>query len=345
MSSLRVGFARWRSDVPSGGNRYDEELAAGLRDLGVDLREHPITGPWPTPEPVDRRRFETLLAEEQQWLVGNIVASAAPEAIAQAVAAGRRVTVVIHYFPADDPNLRKVDRDRLAETESRAVNAASVVVAASSWAAAEVGKRYGRDDVAVAVPGVEPAPLSDGSELLGRPPALLWLGRLSHGKDPLTFIDALERVRDLDWTARLVGPDTVDDALTREIRERIADAGLADRVALTGSLQGDRLEAAWSRTDLLVHTSRSEVYGMVVAEALARGIPSIVSSGTGAVEAQHGAGALFPPGDADALASAMRGWLTDARLRERWRSAASMQRAHLPTWKQTARAVLSALTQ
>ena len=41
---------------------------------------------------------------------------------------------------------------------------------------------------------------------------------------------------------------------------------------------------------------------MVVTEALARGIPSVVTAGTGAVEAQR-VGATFPPGDASALAA------------------------------------------
>src|SRR5699024_4359612 len=42
MQRQRVGFARWRSDVASGGNRYDDELAAGLRALGLDLCEYAV---------------------------------------------------------------------------------------------------------------------------------------------------------------------------------------------------------------------------------------------------------------------------------------------------------------
>lgn len=339
--SLRVGFGRWRSDVPSGGNRYDEELATGLRELGVDLPEYAVPGLWPTPAVDDLRRFEELLAHEQHWLIGNIVGSAAPHAVRAAVEAGRRVTMLVHYFPADDPNLDPADRQRLAVTESEAVTAASGIVVTSAWAAAEVARRYGGDDAVVAVPGVDPAPLSKGPA--GGPPRLLWLGRVSRGKDPLTFIDALSRVRDLDWTARLVGPDDVDEALTSQVHDRIAGLGLAGRVDVAGPMVGDGLEAVWSSTDLLVHTSRSEVYGMVVSEALSRGIPSIVPSGTGTVEAQQGVGATFPPGDADALAAALREWLRDRDLRDRWRAEAERAREQLPTWAQTVRAVLSAL--
>ena len=68
---------------------------------------------------------------------------------------------------------------------------------------------------------------------------LLWLGRLTHGKDPLTLVEALARLRDLDWTARLVGPDTLDETLSRRVRDRIAQAGLTGRVEVAGPLRLD----------------------------------------------------------------------------------------------------------
>lgn len=339
----RVGFARWRSDLASGGNRYDEELTAALRSLGLDVREYPVTGTWPLPSGRDRRRLSTLLAGEQDWLVGNIVASAVPELVADAVVTGHRVTVLVHYFPADDPALPAHDRERLAAAELKTVRAASRVVVTSSWAAREVASRYGREDAAVAVPGVEPAVPASGSMRRGRPPMLLWLARLTQGKDPLTVIEALARLQDLDWTARLVGPDTPDEALSRQVRDRIAQAGLTGRVEVAGPLHGADLDAVWDAADLLVHTSRAETYGMVVAEALARGIPSVVASGTGAVEAQ-GAGETFPPGDVGALAGALRAWMGDEPLRERWRRDAVEGRNRLTTWPDTAARVAAALT-
>jgi glycosyltransferase involved in cell wall biosynthesis len=342
-SGHRVGFARWRSDLASGGNRYDEELTAGLRALGLDLREHAVKGSWPLPSGDDRRRLAALLAREQDWLIGNIIASAVPEQVAAAVVAGRRVTVLLHYFPADDPALSGVDRLRLATAEAEAVRAASRVVVTSAWAADEVAARYGRDDAVVAVPGMDPAGPAPGSLVRGRPPMLLWLARLTRGKDPLTFVEALARLQDLEWTARLVGPDAVDEALSRQVRDRIAQLGLTGRIHLAGPLHGADLDAVWDATDLLVHTSQAETYGMVVAEALARAIPSIVPCGTGAVEAQ-GAGEAFPPGDVGSLAGVLRAWLADGRLRERWRREASERRTRLATWSDTAAVVAAAIT-
>lgn len=335
---VSLDFARWRSDVPSGGNHYDDELTAFLRAQGLEVREHLITGAWPVPKGDDRRRLAEALAGGRYWLVDNILGSAAPEVIGDAVARGRRVTLLLHYFPADDSALSASDRQRLAETEAAAVRAASNVVVTSGWAASEVRRRYGRNDAAVAEPGIRPADPAPGSLGDGRPPALLWLGRLTRDKDPHTFVDALEHVRDIDWTAHLVGPIGTDPALAMDIRDRIATTGLSERIHVPGAQRGADLEALWAGTDLLVHTSRSETYGMVVSEALAHGIPAIVADGTAAREAQR-VGSTFPVGDADALADEVRTWLTDSQLRRRWRAAAIDARQLLPTWADTAHVV------
>ena len=82
---------------------------------------------------------------------------------------------------------------------------------------------------------------------------------------------------------------------------------------------------------------------MVVSEATARGIPSIVPTATGAVEAQRGAGRTFPSGDAAALGAVLRRWLHSEEERRHWRDAARAQRALLPAWADTAALVASAL--
>lgn len=338
----RIGFVRWRAADPSGGNRYDDELATGLRTLGHDVREYPVTGTWPVPSDAERAAFAPLLTAEQHWLVDNIVASAAPAELTAAVRSGARVVVLVHYFPSDDVALSQTDRRRLAASEHAALAAASAVVVTSEWAADEVRRRYGRADVRVAVPGTEPAALAPGSADHGGPPSLLWLGRLTTAKDPRTFVEALRRLRDLPWRAELVGPASAEPLLAAELRLRIAQSGLNGRLELGGPREDTALEQTWARTDLLVHTSRSETFGMVITEALARGIPALVATGTGAASA-HGAGAMFPPGDDTALAAALRRWLTDPQLRARWRRDAERCRAGLPTWQDTARAVSAAI--
>jgi len=98
---------------------------------------------------------------------------------------------------------------------------------------------------------------------------------------------------------------------------------------------------------LLVLPSRSETYGMVVAEALARGIPVLASAGEEALgRAPDGSvpGLLVPPGDVVALASGLREWLTTPSWRLALRRSARLRRAEQADWNHAARAMATALT-
>ena len=64
-----------------------------------------------------------------------------------------------------------------------------------------------------------------------------------------------------------------------------ARSGIADRIELAGPLTEDRVRFALSGTDLLVSASRRESYGMAVAEALAHGVPVVVTDVGGHHEA------------------------------------------------------------
>ena len=136
-------------------------------------------------------------------------------------------------------------------------------------------------------------------------PRLLAVGSLTAVKDQSTLVAALGQVADVPWTASFLGGDTVDPGYAATVRDAIQDAGLCDRIAVGGAVGGDALETEWAAADLLIHPSRSETYGLVVTEALARGIPAVVTAGTGLVEALHAgrrpgdrlAGATIPPGD------------------------------------------------
>src|SRR6185295_14896126 len=113
---------------------------------------------------------------------------------------------------------------------------------------------------------------------------------------------------------------------------------LGDRVRFAGPRTGTELDRAYATADLLVLASHAETYGMVVTEALARGLPVLATEVGGVTEALgHGddgtrPGLLVPPGDPAALGGALRAWLEDAALREELRRAARERRAHLRPW-------------
>jgi glycosyltransferase involved in cell wall biosynthesis len=351
--STPLGFVTWDRDEPTGGNVYNRALATELRAVGIDVRLRKLAGPWPEGDASTHVMLARALRAAPACLVDGIVASGSPDVVAAAVEASHAVTIMVHLPISDELSVQPGQRERYALLESRAVHAASGVLCSSRWAAAELSRRYGRDDVGVAIPGVTPAAVARGS-LASGPARLFSLASLTPTKDQLTLVRALARLADLPWTADLIGSDQADPEYAAQVRTEIGAAGLAERVMVPGTLGGQALDQKWDTADLLILPSRVETYGLVVVEALARGIPAVVSAGTGAVEAlQEGAttdsaetpGTAVPPGDPERLAVVLRRWLTEPRLRHSWRQRALARRDTLPGWQQTAEAVLTYLNR
>jgi glycosyltransferase involved in cell wall biosynthesis len=349
--STLLGFVTWDREDPTGGNVYNRALIAELRTLGIDVRLQKLAGPWPEGDASTHLALARALRAAPASLVDGIVACGSPDVVAAAVESGHVVTIVVHLPLSDEFGMEPARRQRYALLESRAVHAASGVLCSSRWAAAELSSRYGRDDVGRAVPGVIPAAVARGSQDQG-PMHFLSVAALTPTKDQLTLVRALAQLADLSWTADMVGSDRVDPNYAAQVRTEIAGAGLAERIMVPGVLVSQALDQKWDVADLFVLTSRVETYGMVVTEALARGIPAIVSAGTGAVEAlQEGAttaetpGTAVPAANPENLAAVLRTWLTEPVLRHSWRQAALARRDTLPGWQQTAEAVLAYLNR
>jgi glycosyltransferase involved in cell wall biosynthesis len=190
--------------------------------------------------------------------------------------------------------------------------------------------------VHMAVPGVDPAPATASSPSGAR---LLCAAAVTPRKGHdvlLAALRSLGSLGDLEWSCVCVG--TLDRAPSF-----VASLPPVPGVRFVGPLTGPSLEACFAAADLLVLPSRAEPYGMVVTEALACGVPVLATAVDGLPEAlghtSTGAvpGLLVPPDDPDALAEALRRWLTEPALRDRLRRTALVRRAELPDWSTTAR--------
>jgi len=304
----------------SGGNVYDRRVLDGL-----------LAGGWRvmTIEVADAAAVEAALAEVPDGgtvLVDGLVAAWAPEAIAT-VSATARVVVLAHMVLAAFP-----DADPVAvERERRALRAAALVIATSRWTAAELVERGVVDEqrVSVAVPGA-----TDGPPALGPADHLLCVGAIAPHKGQDLLLDALGRLRELDWSCTLAGSSAADPRFAERIAET-AD-GFGSRVRMTGVLADAELDAAYRRAGLLVAPSRTESFGMAIADARARGLPVIATAVGGIPESVAGGGAVLVTADEPAaLASALEQWMTDAALRRRLRSEAAECRARSPRWSTT----------
>ena len=132
------------------------------------------------------------------------------------------------------------------------------------------------------------------------------VGRLTYYKGLEYLVDAAAQCPAVRVT--LVG----DGERAPALRRQIAAAGIADRVRLAGALDDADLAAALRGADLLCLPSieRTEAFGMVLLEAMALGVPVLATRvpGTGMawIVQSSGAGRLVDPGDAAALAGALR---------------------------------------
>lgn len=317
--------------TPSGGNAYDRRVCDGLATAGWEVREHAVPGGWPDPTPAERAALADRLAglgDDAPVLVDGLVGSCVPEVLT--AAAGRRPVVVLVHMPLDD------------ERERRALTAAAALVTTSAWTRDHLVARYGlpAGRIHVAPPGVDPAPLTVPT---GPGTRLLCVGAVQPHKGHDVLIDALATLGDRRWDCLCVG------ALSRDPNFAAAVDRGDPRVRFVGPRTGAALDAVYAQADLLVLPSRTEAFGMVVTEALARGIPVIASDVGGVAEALGRApdgtvpGVLVPPGDPAALAAALRAWLTDPDRRTRIREIALVRRKTLKGWSSTATLVSNAL--
>jgi glycosyltransferase involved in cell wall biosynthesis len=318
---------------PSGGNVYDRRVCRGLADLGWSIHEHTV------PAAQARSAVAAVLAEMPSGsvvLVDGLVGSVVPEALGPE--ARRLRLVVLLHMPRDGPR------------EDAALSAASAIVATSEWTRRWLSDHYALPDTPVYVvpPGVDAAEVAAGTPSGGR---LLCVAGVTPLKGHDILLDALATVNDRCWQCVCVGALDLDPEFVARLRRLVEERSLRNRVRFTGPLIGDGLDRAYADADALVLASRTETYGMVVTEALARGLPVIAGDVGGLSEALGRAadgsrpGLLVPPGDPQSLGRALRRWLGDARERERLRAAARSRRHSLPDWAQASRELSAVLSE
>ena len=331
----------------TGGYGYDRRIAAGLdaRDWRVDLVRLSETFPFPTPAAL--AHADEMLAREPDGalvLADGLAFGAMPEP-ATRHAARLRLVALVHHPLALEHGLTPAQADALVQSERDALAAARhVVVTSAGTAAALADWGVAADRISVVEPGTDLAPLARGS---GEPALhLLTVASLTPRKGFDVLADALGAVSDRRWRLMCVGSLTRDAATAGRFTAALTRRGLADRVHLAGELDTDGVGRAYDRADAFVLASRHEGYGMVVAEALARGLP-VVATGTGAIADLVGqdAGLLVPAGDAGALGRALTCLLDDEVLRARLGAGARQRRAALPDWRTACDRMAAALAR
>jgi glycosyltransferase involved in cell wall biosynthesis len=138
-------------------------------------------------------------------------------------------------------------------------------------------------------------------------PAILWVGHLNANKDPLTVLGGVSRVvRQLPglqlWCCFGTSP------LMPEVHRRIeSDENLRGRVHLLGKVPHEKIEQLMRAADIFALGSEREGSGCSVIEALACGLPPVVTDipSFRALLGDGSLGALWPHGDEVKLSEAL----------------------------------------
>lgn len=326
MPTVLIDAREAADPAPRGVGRYVRGLLAGLAHVEDWRVRAPVRG-LPGPEVVHEQLGLGLAAVRAQADVLH-----APNCFLPLL---RRTPAVVSVH---DLAFEAYPRDFAPRTgwkyrtfTPRAVRGAERVIVGSAWTARDLEDRYGADMERIrVVPYAASLPVGDREPPPGGP-YVLAVGDLRAKKNLVRLVRAFRALHTQGLEHRLVvaGPDAGQGARLR------AEAGDAP-VELTGWLDDDSLDALLRGADALVHPSLYEGFGLVLVEAMIRGVPVACSTATALPETTGDAAVYFDPLDEAALAGALRGVLDDTALRDRL-VAAGLQRAAQFTWARTAR--------
>jgi glycosyltransferase involved in cell wall biosynthesis len=145
---------------------------------------------------------------------------------------------------------------------------------------------------------------------------VLYLSRLDPVKGLDVLLPAFQRVQQRLPDTILVLAGNGEESFVQGLHTHAERLGIASRIIWTGFLSGDQKREAYAAATVYVLPSYSENFGVAAVEAIASGLPVILSEGVGIAADVEAAGAgLVVPSSVDALAESMERCLTDAHLR------------------------------
>jgi glycosyltransferase involved in cell wall biosynthesis len=322
----------------TGGYLYNGRVISGLRQRGFEIEEFVASGASPEEQRAavlgftstfDPSRFDTI-----------VVDALARIAVSQHLdlwLASRPVVALVHELPSVagvGSGHETVASER--NSEEPLLRADRLVAVSDHGRKVLLGRGVSPGRIHVVPPGFDGVPVGDGSPARGDGPVrALCVAQWIERKGILTLVEA--------WTLRerkgavleLIGETDADPDYAVLVRAAI-EAAPRGSIIVSGCLDDASLGASYASADLFVLPSRYEGYGIVYAEALARGLP-IIACDTGPVPDLTGreAAELVQPDDREALSAALDLLLGDPTLRMRMSAAARRRASRLPRWEDT----------
>ena len=330
----------------TGGYAYDRRIITELRRLGWDVDQVGLGDGFPNPnaaqKAVARERLLALPAY-RPIVIDGLAFGILPEAAA-ALHPERPVVALVHHPLAHETGLTLREAERLHDSERAALVATRLVIATSDSTAALLHAGFGVPPgrIEVILPGTDRVPFSPGSG--GHTLRLISVGAIVPRKGFDLLVEALARLTHLAWHLTIVGDRRRDPEAVARLDAAIARHRLEDRIERLGATSPEHLAALYAGADLFVLASHFEGYGMAYAEAIARGLPIVGTTGGAIAQTvPASAGCLVPPGDVDALARALHEVIGNEASRRALAAGARAAAVALPTWAESAERFAQAL--
>jgi glycosyltransferase involved in cell wall biosynthesis len=247
-------------------------------------------------------------------------------------------------------------RERIA-IETRILQRCDTVIASTSLEKHDLVELYGADEAKISVipPGVDANyfhPPSDKQALkrklgFSADPLVFTLGRLDPRKGFDLYFRAAARAKQIlgeDSPVQFALSAGVNEHGTYELEERDRLTNLIETLSIAGSvhwlpiLPPDTVALYYGAADLFVMPSRYELFGIVMLEAMASGVPVIATKfgGPPEVVANGENGQLVDPTDIDAFAAAMADLISNPKKRQRMGEEARRSIEDLYCWEKLA---------
>ena len=309
---------------------------------GAAAEAHPELGQLLDVEtcPVDNRHRGRRLLAESTWLASRTRQLDAVHHMGGRIPArtGAPVAVTVHDLqPLDHPEHFSVaKRAYLGRALPRSIRRADVVVAVSHGVAHQIMDRFAipAERVPVVSSGVVPAV---GLPVPSDPPTILYPAVTHPHKRHILLVEAFHLLAGRHPTVRLVLTGGQGRA-EGDVGKAIDGGPHADRIDRTGRIPADLLASHLSGASVVAFPSSYEGFGIPVVEAMAAGVPVLVSGGTPAADLVGGGSVVSAVAGPDRWANELERLLVDDRHR-RLLVEAGRQGATDHTWEASADAL------
>ena len=223
----------------------------------------------------------------------------------------RQVVTIYDLDFLDHPERTRAEiRRDYARLAPRHARRAAAVVTISEFTAGEIARRFGlaQERIVICPPGAPP--WSPRSQPVPRGP-ILFVGTLEPRKNVGALLNAYAMLLERDASVPALWIAGGQTEASGPWLRAMAEPPLAGHVKYLGYIQRDDRYALYVQASMLILPSHLEGFGMTAVEAMAAGVPTIVSRRGALPEVAGDAAAFIEPDDIAGLAAAMQRYLDD----------------------------------